>query len=125
MPNSPVYTIGIVSELLAVHPETLRIWEKRGIVQPRRRSGKRFYSQNDLKRLQFIKYLIAENLNLPAIKFYLRFYPCWQFNGCPRCMHSSRLALCGKPCWKEEGAYCLATGDNDMCSKCEFRDDLE
>jgi len=125
MPNSPVYTIGIVSELLDVHPETLRIWKKRGIVRPSRRSGKRFYSQNDLKRLRFIKRLIAESLNLPAIKFYLQFYPCWQANGCPRCMHSSRFALCGKPCWKEEGAYCLVTGNKDTCSKCEFYYGLE
>ena len=125
MPNRPRYTISIVSELVAVHPETIRVWERKGLIRPSRRSGKRFYSENDLKRLRFIKSLIAERLNLPGIKHYLRLYPCWQQDGCPSCMHRSNLVLCGKLCWKEEGTYCVATDNEDICSKCEFRHDLD
>ena len=121
MKNLPVFPIGVVSELLNVHPETIRVWERYGVVKPQRRSGRRFYSENDLKRLRFIQRLIAEELNLPAIRHYLRLYPCWQLDGCPACMHRSELAECSKPCWKEEGAYCQAYGDEDTCSNCEFR----
>jgi len=120
MQKRPVYTIGVVSELLSVHPETIRVWERYGVVQPQRRSGKRFYSENDLKRLRFIQRLIEEALNLPAIRHYLRLYPCWQLDGCPACMHRSEL-VCAKPCWKYEGSYCEVSGNEDTCSNCEFR----
>jgi len=123
MQNRPVYPIGIVSELLNVHPETIRVWERYRIIKPQRRSGKRFYSETDLKRLRFIQRLMAEELNLPAIRHYLRLYPCWQLDGCPGCMHRSKLALCAKPCWKEEGTYCQAYADEDACTNCEFREE--
>ena len=125
MPDRPVYPIGIVSDLLNVHPETLRVWERNGIVKPRRRSGKRFYSQNDVKRLHFIQNLIAERLNLPAIKHYLQLYPCWNMNGCPGCVHRSKSACFAKPCWKEDGTYCQAYSGDDICSNCEFQRSLE
>jgi len=51
MKNLPAFPIGVVSELLNVHPETVRVWEKYGVVKPQRRSGKRFYSETDLERL--------------------------------------------------------------------------
>jgi len=121
MKNLPLFPIGVVSELLNVHPETVRVWERYGVVKPQRRSGKRFYSETDLKRLRFIQRLIAEELNLPAIRHYLRLYPCWQLDGCPACMHRSELAVCAKPCWKEEETYCQVSGDDDTCSNCEFR----
>ncbi len=121
MQNRPLYSIGVVSELLDVHPETIRVWERYGVVEPSRRSGKRFYSDNDLKRLQFIQMLTAEGLNLPAVCHYLRLYPCWQMDGCPGCMHPSKVAACAKPCWKEEGTYCQAYGNENTCLTCEFR----
>jgi len=64
MKNLPVFPICVVSELLNVHPETVRVWERYGVIKPQRRSGKRFYSETDLKRLRFIQRLIAEKLNL-------------------------------------------------------------
>ena len=123
MKELPVFSIGVVSDILKVHPETVRVWERYGVIKPQRRGGKRFYSENDLKRLQFIKRLITEELNLPAIRYYLRLYPCWQFDGCPACMHSSNVTTCAKPCWKEEGTYCQVYGTEDICSNCEFRKD--
>ena len=121
MPNRPVYPIGVVAELLNVHPETIRVWERYNVIQTQRRSGKRFYSENDLKRLRFVQRLKAEGLNLPAIRHYLRLYPCWQSDGCPACMHQTKSAWCAKPCWKEEGTYCQASDNEDTCSSCEFR----
>jgi DNA-binding transcriptional MerR regulator len=122
MHNRPVYPIGVVSELLGVHPETIRVWERHGVVRPRRRSGKRFYSENDLKRLQFIHRLMDEGLNLPAVRYYLRLYPCWHIDDCPNCMRHSQHLTCAKPCWKDEGTCCEVSGDEDTCLNCEFRE---
>ena len=121
MKELPVFPIGVVSDILKVHPETIRVWERYGVIKPQRRSGKRFYSETDLKRLRFIIRLIADELNLPAVRHYLRLYPCWQMEGCPGCMHSSKLVACAKPCWKEEGVYCQVTSDENTCLNCEFR----
>ena len=120
MQNRPVYPIGIVSELLIVHPETIRVWERSGVITPKRRSGRRYYSETDLKRLRFIQRLITEDLNIPAIRHYLKLYPCWQLDGCLACMHSSNLAMCAKPCWQEEGRSCQVYGSEDACLSCEF-----
>ena len=120
MKELPVFSIGVVSDILKVHPETMRVWERSGLIKPQRRSGKRFYSEADLKRLRFVQRLINERLNLNAINHYLRLYPCWQLDGCPTCMHSSKFTVCGKPCWKEEGSYCQVYGTEDTCSKCAF-----
>lgn len=120
MGNRPVYPIGIVSELLDVHPETIRVWERYGVIHPYRRNGKRFYSDNDLKRLRFIQKLIEEGLNIPAISYFLQLYPCWHQEECPVCMHQSERAGCAKPCWKEEGTHCLVSVNEDLCASCEF-----
>ncbi len=121
MENLPAFPISVVSEMLDVHPETLRVWEKHGVIKPQRRSGRRFYSEVDLTRLQFIQGLIAQGLNLPAISHYLRLYPCWQLADCPACMHRTRFTVCAKPCWKEEGTYCRVEGNEDTCADCELR----
>jgi MerR family transcriptional regulator, heat shock protein HspR len=117
--TKPLFSIGIISELLDIHPETLRVWEKHGIVKPIRRKGHRYYTDIDLKRLKFIKTLIHDNLNLPAIEFYLKLYPCWQMDTCPKCMHMSNVASCIKKCWKNEGYFCQVEPGEDTCSSCE------
>lgn len=122
MSNRPVYTIGIVSEILGVHPETIRTWERSGLVQPpHRRSGKRFYSEYDLRRLQFIQKLAQEGLNPQAILYFLHLYPCWQMDDCPACMSRSANLGCAKPCWKEPGTYCQVSANEDLCAKCPVR----
>lgn len=117
----PLYPIGIVSELLSVHPETIRTWERSDLIHPQRRSDRRYFSDNDIKRLRFILRLMEKGLNIPAISHYLKLYPCWQMNDCPVCMHQSERIGCAKPCWKEEGTYCRASFDEDLCSKCKHR----
>ena len=120
MKNLPAFPIGVVAELLDVHPETIRVWERHGIIKPQRRSGRRFYSETDLKRLRFIQRLMAEGLNLPAIDHYLQLYPCWQRGECPVCMHRSENVGCTKPCWKVDGAYCLVTESENLCVICKY-----
>ena len=117
--NYPLYSIGVVSELLGVHPETVRLWEKAGIVNPpQRRSGKRFYSEKDYKRLQFVHILAQEGLTVRAILYYLRLYPCWKTAVCTGCLHSSSEIASTKPCWQENGAYCQVANSENPCVTC-------
>lgn len=119
----PVYSIGVVSEIMQVHPETLRVWERHKLIYPARRNGHRLYSEIDMKRLEFIKELIRKGLNLAAVKHYLGLYLCWFRGACPVCMHQSKQIACAKRCWKEKRAYCCVSFDQpDPCSTCPLRD---
>jgi MerR family transcriptional regulator/heat shock protein HspR len=74
MPNRPrpdqaVYVISVAAELAGMHPQTLRIYERRGLVDPARTSGgNRRYSDADITLLQRIADLTAEGLNLEGVK---------------------------------------------------------
>ncbi len=117
----PLYSIGVVSELLGVHPETIRLWERSGVVQPpQRRSGKRFYSERDFKRLQFIQKLAQEGLTLRALHYYLRLYPCWKTADCPGCLYNSAQIGSTKLCWQEAGTYCQVANSKDPCTNCHL-----
>lgn len=117
--SRPMYTIGVVSEVVDVHPETLRIWDRRRLVHPERRSRRRLYSETDLKRLGFIKGLIGEGLNLASVGHFLGLYPCWDHEECPPCMSPSDRVACAKPCWKEDGLYCgISFDQSNPCSGC-------
>ena len=53
--NRPLYMISVAAELAGVHPQTLRIYEQKGLVSPQRTSGNtRMYSQADIERLQLL-----------------------------------------------------------------------
>lgn len=118
----PLYTIGVVAEMLGIHPETIRVWEAAGVVEPpQRRSGKRFYSENDVKRLRFIRKLAGEGLTQRAIIYYLRLYPCWKTPDCAGCLHSSGENSSSKPCWQEEGSFCRIANLKDPCLDCAMR----
>jgi DNA-binding transcriptional MerR regulator len=119
--DRPVYPIGVVAEMLDVTPEAIRSWEKTGVLNPRRRSGKRFYSDLDVERLRFIQKLGSEGLTAPAVRYFLRMYPCWEMEDCPGCMSQSENAECAKPCWKASGTYCHVSTKEDHCAKCEIR----
>ena len=122
--DRPVYSIGIVSDVISVHPETIRVWERHGIVRPVRRNRHRMYSATDVKRLDFIRQLLAEGLNLVAVRRHLTLYPCWWHGECPPCMNKAELMTCAKPCWKEEGTYCSVSFTKpDPCTECQFRQD--
>ncbi len=64
-----VYVISVAAELAGVHPQTLRIYERKGLVDPARTGGgSRRYSDEDLERLRRIQDLTAEGLNLAGVK---------------------------------------------------------
>ena len=123
MQNRPVYTIGVIADLLGVHPETLRVWERHGLITPHRRNSHRLYTDHDLKRLLFIQELLNKGLNMAGISEYLSFYPCWLHDNCPSCMRRSNNGSCAKRCWKEKGIYCqVSLEEASICDTCEYRE---
>lgn len=64
----PLYMISVAAELAGVHPQTLRIYEQKGLVTPQRTRGNtRMYSQADIDRLQLINELTSEGINLAGV----------------------------------------------------------
>lgn len=64
-----VYVISVAAELADVHPQTLRIYERKGLIAPRRTpGGSRRYSDEDIALLKRIQQLTAEGLNLAGVK---------------------------------------------------------
>ena len=66
----PRYMISIAAELVGMHPQTLRIYEQRGLVRPKRTAGNtRLYSEADVERLRLIQRLTTEiGLNLAGVE---------------------------------------------------------
>ena len=74
MDDRPRYMISVAAELVGMHPQTLRIYETKGLVQPRRTAGNtRLYSERDLARLRVIQKLTTElGLNLSGVEVVLQ-----------------------------------------------------
>jgi MerR family transcriptional regulator, heat shock protein HspR len=66
----PVYMISVAAELAGMHPQTLRIYEQRGLIEPNRSpKGTRLYSQEDVERLRRIQELTSElGMNLAGVE---------------------------------------------------------
>lgn len=119
-----LYTIGTVAELIGEHPETLRVWERNDLIRPDREGYQRKYSNNDLIRLKFVKYLMHEKgLNIAGVKHLTSMYSCWYKRNCKGgAMKNSLVAINeSKPCWKVEETYCLVASDkSELCNSCEM-----
>jgi MerR family transcriptional regulator/heat shock protein HspR len=64
-----VYVISVAAELAGMHPQTLRIYERKGLVDPARTGGgSRRYSDDDIAQLRRIQQLTTEGLNLAGVK---------------------------------------------------------
>ncbi len=64
-----VYVISVAAELAGMHPQTLRIYERKGLLDPSRTSGgSRRFSDSDLSRLRHIQELTATGLNLEGVR---------------------------------------------------------
>ena len=74
MDERPRYMISVAAELVGMHPQTLRIYEQKGLVRPKRTAGNtRLYSEADLERLRLIQRLTTElGLNLAGVQHVLR-----------------------------------------------------
>ena len=74
MTDHPCYMISVAADLVGMHPQTLRIYENKGLVRPKRTPGNtRLYSERDLERLRLIQQLTTEfGLNLAGVEQVLR-----------------------------------------------------
>ncbi len=74
MNDRPVYTIRIAAEMIGVHQQTLRTYEREGLLTPARSAGRqRLYSEEDIERLRIIRRLIDElGVNLAGADIILR-----------------------------------------------------
>jgi MerR family transcriptional regulator/heat shock protein HspR len=74
MPDRPRYMISVAADLVGMHPQTLRLYESRGLVRPARTpGGTRLYSDRDVERLRLIQRLTTElGLNLAGVEHVLR-----------------------------------------------------
>jgi MerR family transcriptional regulator, heat shock protein HspR len=72
--DRPRYMISIAADLVGMHPQTLRIYESKGLIRPKRTAGNtRLYSEADLERLRLIQQLTNElGLNLAGVEQVLR-----------------------------------------------------
>lgn len=71
--DRPVYVISVAAELSGVHPQTLRMYERRGLLAPRRTSGNsRRYSERDIARVRTIMELTRrEGISLAGVRLFL------------------------------------------------------
>lgn len=66
--NKPLYMISVAASLAGMHPQTLRVYEQRGLINPGRSDGNtRLYSQADIERLNLIAELTKEGINLAGV----------------------------------------------------------
>jgi MerR family transcriptional regulator/heat shock protein HspR len=115
----PVYTIGTAAELLGVHPRTLRLYEDGGLLRPARKNNRRFYSANDLKWINCIRYMIHEQgLNQEGLRRLLALIPCWEINGCASEKKTDCTAWVDRstPCWDLARRTCA---QSKRCYECK------
>jgi MerR family transcriptional regulator, heat shock protein HspR len=72
--GEPVFVISVAARLLEMHPQTLRKYEREGLIAPSRTTGNlRLYSDRDIERLRQVKYLVDERgLNLAGVQLALQ-----------------------------------------------------
>lgn len=68
--DKPLYVISVAAELVEMHPQTLRLYERKGLIEPSRSAGKtRLYSQRDIEQLREIRRLTQElGVNLAGVE---------------------------------------------------------
>jgi MerR family transcriptional regulator/heat shock protein HspR len=118
--NMPLYTIGVVSELLGITNQTLRLYEKHGLIKPSRKNKNRFYSENDIKWLFCVRELIHnKKISIEGIKKLLNYAPCWEITNCPEKRKSTCLAYkdSRRPCWELNQMIC-SRASATRCADC-------
>ena len=120
-----MYSIGTIADILDEHPETLRVWEKNNLIKPDRSKYQRQYTDDDIKRLRFIKYLLIEKkLNIAGVKQIIEMYSCWYVDNCDggAKIGSDIKINRHKPCWKINDTFCLVLKDkSEWCNGCNIK----
>ncbi len=122
--NLPLYTINIVAELLGTTKQTLRLYEKHGLIKPSKRNSHRYFSENDIQWLQCLRGLIHnKKISIEGIKRLLGYAPCWKIANCPEEVKSRCTASIEntKPCWELKKMRCKRDANIKLCENCFFR----
>jgi MerR family transcriptional regulator/heat shock protein HspR len=84
----PVYPIGVAAKLINVHPRTLRIYEKEGLIKPALVGSRRMFSADDIQWISCVRRFIhEEGISIAGLKKLLQFVPCWEIADCPGDVH--------------------------------------
>ncbi len=71
--QEPLFMISVVSRMLGVHPQTLRLYEREGLICPKRNNKQRLYSEEDIEKINFILQLTREmGVNKAGVDIILR-----------------------------------------------------
>lgn len=116
----PLYPIGIVAELVGTTDQTLRLYEKHGLIKPSRRNKNRYYTENDVKWIRCLRELIHEKkISIEGIKKLLDYAPCWELTMCAE----EKRKVCSafidksKACWELNRQICKG-GHGTGCDDC-------
>lgn len=118
--DMPFYPIGIVAELIGTTDQTLRLYEKHGLIKPARRNKNRFYSENDIKWLRCLRDLIHNRkISIEGIKKLLDYAPCWEITECSEERRNKCSAYIDrtKPCWELNRMICQRESGR-ICEDC-------
>lgn len=116
----PLYPIGIVAELMGTTDQTLRLYEKHGLIKPARRNKNRYFSDNDIKWLRCLRDLIHnKKISIEGIKKLLEYAPCWEITECSeeRKNRCSAYIDKTKPCWEINRMICNRE-NGKVCEDC-------
>ncbi len=117
--ENALYPIGVVAEMLVVNEQTLRVYEKCGLINPCRRNRDRYYSANDIVWLKCLRRFIKEDgLNLKGIEKLLKVVPCFEISPCEGCTGCTAYHKRGLPCSSSPNASAVP-GTERSCLRCE------
>jgi MerR family transcriptional regulator/heat shock protein HspR len=118
--DMPLYSIGVVAELIGITDQTIRLYEKHGLIKPSRRHRNRFFSENDLKWLRCLRDIIHnKKISIEGIKKLLDYAPCWELTNCPEKDREKCSAYINntKPCWELNRSICRINSSR-ACEQC-------
>ena len=119
--DAPLYTIGVAARLVGTTAQTLRLYEKHGLILPTRERRNRLYTENDIKWLRCIRELIhTKKISIEGIKKLLEYAPCWDIKNCPeeQRMNCSAPRDRTKPCWEINRMVCTLDLGRTSCEDC-------
>jgi MerR family transcriptional regulator/heat shock protein HspR len=81
--DKAVFTIGMVAEMLKVHPRTIRNYEDKGLLTPVRKGAWRYYTMRDVQWIACLREMIhTHGVSINAVKKLLKYTPCWNIIDC-------------------------------------------
>lgn len=118
--NMPLYPIGVVAELIGTTDQTIRLYERHGLIKPARRNRNRYYSENDIKWLRCLRDLIHnKKISIEGIKRLLSYASCWEITECS----DGKKGGCSayrertRPCWEINRSVCQRES-HKVCESC-------